>query len=69
MLLRNGVILIEYLSNTAALTAPRTFLCCLPLKVPAADGAPARVIALVDLLASVPTPVSRRRAGYGRHRH
>ena len=29
----NGVILIEYLSNTAALTAPRTFLCCLPLKV------------------------------------
>jgi arylformamidase len=46
VLLRNGVILIEYLSNTAALTAPRTFLCCLPLKVPDADGAPARVIAL-----------------------
>jgi len=46
VLLRNGVILIEYLSNTAALTAPRTFLCCLPLKVPHADGAPARVIAL-----------------------
>jgi kynurenine formamidase len=48
VLLKNGVILIEYLSNTVALTAPRTFLCCLPLKVPAADGAPARVIALVD---------------------
>ena len=48
VLLRNGVILIEYLSNTAALTGPRTFLCCLPLKVPAADGAPARVIALAD---------------------
>ena len=46
VLLRNGVILIEYLSNTAALAAPRTFLCCLPLKVPDADGAPARVIAL-----------------------
>ena len=46
VLLRNGVILIEYLSNTAALTEPRTFLCCLPLKVPGADGAPARVIAI-----------------------
>jgi arylformamidase len=46
VLLRNGVILIEYLSNTAALTEPRTFLCCLPLKVPDADGAPARVIAI-----------------------
>lgn len=48
VLLKNGVILIEYLSNTAALTRPRTFLCCLPLKVPASDGAPARVIALED---------------------
>ncbi len=46
VLLRNGVILIEYLSNTVALTSPRTFLCCLPLKLPDADGAPARVIAL-----------------------
>jgi arylformamidase len=46
VLLRNGVILIEYLSNTAALTEPRTFLCCLPLKILGADGAPARVIAL-----------------------
>ena len=46
MLLRNGVILIEYLSNTAALTGPRTFLCCLPLEVPASDGAPTRVVAL-----------------------
>jgi kynurenine formamidase len=48
VLLRHGVILIEYLANTVALTEPRTFLCCLPLKVPAADGAPARVIALAD---------------------
>jgi arylformamidase len=48
VLLQNGVILIEYLSNTAALRGPRTFLCCLPLKIPGADGAPARVIALQD---------------------
>jgi kynurenine formamidase len=48
VLLKNGVILMEYLCNTAALTAPRTFLCCLPLKVPNADGAPARVIALAE---------------------
>jgi arylformamidase len=48
VLLRNGVTLIEYLSNTAALAGPRTFLCCLPLKIPGADGAPARVIALED---------------------
>lgn len=46
VLLKNGVILIEYLSNTAALSVPRTFLCCLPLKIPDADGAPARVVAL-----------------------
>ena len=46
VLLRNGVILIEYLSNTAALTGPRTFLCCLPLRILGADGAPGRVIAL-----------------------
>jgi arylformamidase len=48
VLLRNGVIVIEYLSNTAALTGLRTFLCCLPLKVPDADGAPARVVALEE---------------------
>ena len=48
VLLRNGVILIEYVTNTVALTAPRIFLCCLPLKVPDADGAPARVIALEE---------------------
>jgi arylformamidase len=46
VLLRNGVILMEYLSNTAALTGQRTFLCCLPLKIPGADGAPARIIAI-----------------------
>lgn len=46
ILLRNGVILIEYLGNTKAITQPRVWFCCLPLKVPAADGAPARVIAI-----------------------
>lgn len=46
VLLRNGVILIEYLANTKAITQPRVWFCCLPLKVPAADGAPARVIAI-----------------------
>jgi arylformamidase len=53
VLLRNGVILIEYLANTVALAAPRTFLCCLPLKVLDADGAPARVIALEGLRAGL----------------
>ena len=46
VLLRNGVLLIEYLCNTRALTLPRTTLFALPLKLPAADGAPARVIAV-----------------------
>ncbi len=45
ILLRNGVILIEYLTNLRALTSPRTTLIALPLKIPNADGAPARVIA------------------------
>ncbi|MCH8999228.1 MAG: cyclase family protein, partial [Proteobacteria bacterium] len=45
ILLRNGVILIEYLCNLGALQGPRTTLFALPLKVPGADGAPARVIA------------------------
>ncbi len=45
ILLRNGVILIEYLCNLGALEGPRTTLFALPLKVPGAEGAPARVIA------------------------
>lgn len=48
VLLRNGVILIEYLANTAALDRARVFLCCLPLKIPDCDGAPARVVAFLD---------------------
>ncbi|MEM7127630.1 MAG: cyclase family protein [Chloroflexota bacterium] len=46
VLLRNGVIMIEYLQNMAALTKPYTQLYALPLKIPEADGAPARVIAV-----------------------
>ena len=45
ILLRNGVILIEYLTNLGELEGPRTTLFALPLKIPNADGAPARVIA------------------------
>ena len=45
ILLRNGVILIEYLTNLGALSGPRTTLFALPLKISNADGAPARVIA------------------------
>jgi kynurenine formamidase len=48
ILLRNGVTMIEYLSNTAALAGPRTFLCALPLKIPGSDGAPTRVIAIEE---------------------
>ena len=48
VLLRNGVILVEYLCNTAALINGRTMLYALPLKIPHADGAPARVIAVED---------------------
>jgi kynurenine formamidase len=46
VLLRAGVIMIEYLCNLGALKGPRTQLIALPLKIPDADGAPARVIAL-----------------------
>lgn len=46
VLLRNGVIMIEYLQNMAQLSRPHTQLYALPLKIPHADGAPARVIAI-----------------------
>jgi kynurenine formamidase len=48
VLLRRGVILIEYLTNTDALDRDRVFFCCLPLKLPDCDGAPARVVAFLD---------------------
>jgi|NGEPerStandDraft_6_1074524.scaffolds.fasta_scaffold00810_10 arylformamidase len=50
VLLRNGVTLIEYLINTSQLTQPRTFLCAAPLLIPNADGAPARVFAINNLV-------------------
>jgi arylformamidase len=49
VLLRAGVTLIEYLVNTSALRGPRTLLCAAPLKIPGADGAPARVFAIEGL--------------------
>ena len=50
VLLRNGVIMFEYLGNTAALSEARSFVCALPMKLPGSDGAPARVIAIEGLL-------------------
>ncbi len=47
VLLRNGVILIEYVDNFGALTGDRTFIYALPLCLPDSDGSPARVIAVV----------------------
>ncbi len=49
--LRAGITLVEYLVNTAALSGPRTFLCAAPLKVPGADGAPARIFAIEEFAA------------------
>jgi arylformamidase len=46
ILLRAGVHMIEYVVNTAAITMPRVFLSAAPLKIPGADGAPARVYAI-----------------------
>ncbi len=57
ILLRNGVIMVEYLCNTVQLTAKRVFLLVLPLKIANADGAPARVIAM-DLNALRDTTVN-----------
>jgi kynurenine formamidase len=49
ILLRAGVHMIEYLVNTSEITAPRVLLSAAPLKIPGADGAPARVYAIEDL--------------------
>lgn len=46
VLLRNGVVLMEYLCNLAAIPSKRTIIIALPLKLPQADGAPARIVAL-----------------------
>lgn len=49
--LRRGITLIEYLVNTADLAGPTCFLSAAPLKLPDADGSPARVYAIEGLLA------------------
>lgn len=48
VILRRGIPMIEYLCNLGAVTSPRVELCALPLKVLDADGAPARVVAVVS---------------------
>ena len=48
-LLRGGITLIEYLVNTSALSERRVLFSAAPLKVPGADGAPARVYAIEGL--------------------
>ena len=50
VLLRNNVTLIEYLVNTMSLRGARTFLAALPLRLVGSDGAPARVVAIDDLI-------------------
>ncbi len=45
-LLKQGVIMFEYLANTVSLAQPRGFVVALPVKVPDSDGAPARVIVI-----------------------
>ncbi len=46
ILLRAGVTMIEYVCNTADLREPNVLLSAAPLKIPGADGAPARVYAI-----------------------
>ena len=47
VLLRAGVTLVEYLTNTAAIETSRIWLCAAPLRIVGADGAPARIFAIV----------------------
>ncbi len=46
ILLRNNIILIEYLRGVRQITTTTTTLCALPINLPHADGAPARVVAI-----------------------
>lgn len=47
-LLRRGIVMIEYLCNLGALRRPRNEVVALPIRLPDADGAPARVIAIEE---------------------
>ncbi|MGF1651458.1 MAG: cyclase family protein [Hyphomicrobiaceae bacterium] len=49
VLLRAGVHMIEYVTNTDALQSSVVMLSAAPLKIPGADGAPARVYAIEGL--------------------
>ncbi|MEM1306622.1 MAG: cyclase family protein [Pseudomonadota bacterium] len=49
VLLRAGVHMVEYLTNTDAITASEVFLSAAPLNIPDADGAPARVYCIEGL--------------------
>lgn len=49
VLLRNGVHMVEYLTNTAEISADTVFLSAAPLNIPEADGAPARAYAIEGL--------------------
>lgn len=44
-LLARGIIMFEFLCNMGALRQPRNQVIGLPIRLPDADGAPARVIA------------------------
>ena len=48
ILLKRGVIMMEYLCNMTAIRGERCQVYALPLKVPDADGAPSRIIAIED---------------------
>jgi len=49
ILLRAGVTMIEYLTNTAAISAQRLHFSAAPLKIPGSDGAPARAYVIEGL--------------------
>jgi len=48
ILLKRGVIMMEYLCNMTAIRGERCQVYALPLKVPDADGAPSRIIAIEE---------------------
>ena len=48
VLLRRGTLLIEYLCNLDLVRNERAYICALPLNLRGADGAPARVAAIVS---------------------
>lgn len=47
-LLKHGIVMFEYLCNMGALKQSRNEVVALPIRLPDADGAPARVIAIED---------------------